>query len=482
MATPSPAAAITIPGLTTTSLSAAPTSATVGEGVTLTATVSEMSGTPTGTVTFVAESGGSAFTGCTDVALQLVDSMYQATCDAVFTSAGTHTLVADFNGTGGSYSSESLPLDYQVAGAPTTVTLSSSSPTPVVGLDFSIVAVVNASTPPVAGTMRFEEGGLPIGGCTAVLVGELVGVGGALSPPEAQCQVTYSAPGTHTIVAVYSGDAFGHAGATSAPLTITVDVGGGGKLAPCPGQDVPFLRSSPAAARAAVICVLDEALAGYGLPSVADAPATDAFLQGHPGRFTRAGGAQYGEELNGVPTPYDLASALLAGQSCIQVLLGASELGLGIDSEPVLASPPPPQVIEFAEGPGLTFELLQPGPPRQQNIAAAHTCPHQLPLRSVGLPPSPGLRLDSAAALGGLLQINISGSLHQPTTARLQIVAGVGRQRITRTVTVRRLAYRAHRTLHIRVGRRALAGRALVTVHVQQTKPAAVSYLYETVL
>ena len=74
----------------------------------------------------------------------------------------------------------------------------SSAPNPsVVGQQVTYTATVSPT--PDGGTVAFKDGGSTIGGCGAQPVDTSTG--------KASCQATYGAPGTHTISAVYSGDA-----------------------------------------------------------------------------------------------------------------------------------------------------------------------------------------------------------------------------------------------------------------------------------
>lgn len=94
--------------------------------------------------------------------------------------------------------------------ATTTVVTSSANPS-VQGQTVTYTAVVS---PAGAGTVTFNDGGTPVGGCAGRTLN---------SSGQATCQVTYTTTGSHAITAVYSGDA-ASAGSTSAVLTQTVVV------------------------------------------------------------------------------------------------------------------------------------------------------------------------------------------------------------------------------------------------------------------
>ena len=93
----------------------------------------------------------------------------------------------------------------------TTTSLGSSVNPSSVGQQVTYTATV--SPVPDGGTVGFTDGGTTISGCGSVAVSTTTG--------KATCSVIYSAAGTHTIVATYSGDPK-FASSTSAPLSQTV--------------------------------------------------------------------------------------------------------------------------------------------------------------------------------------------------------------------------------------------------------------------
>ncbi len=96
------------------------------------------------------------------------------------------------------------------ATVPTTTALTSSANPSVVGQQVTYTATVAPA--PDGGTVSFQDGGSPIGGCGSQPLD---------SSGRATCQVSYPSTGTHTISAVYSGDP-GYVGSSSATVTQTV--------------------------------------------------------------------------------------------------------------------------------------------------------------------------------------------------------------------------------------------------------------------
>src|SRR6202011_5042578 len=97
----------------------------------------------------------------------------------------------------------------------TTTALSSSVNPSVAGQSVTFTATVTANAPGAGtptGTVTFQDGGVNIAGC----------VNQALVAGSATCGVTYAGVGSHTITALYSGDA-SFSASTSAPLTQTVN-------------------------------------------------------------------------------------------------------------------------------------------------------------------------------------------------------------------------------------------------------------------
>jgi len=95
-----------------------------------------------------------------------------------------------------------------------TALITSANPASL-GAAVSLTAAV-APTPD-AGTVTFTDGGVPLSGCRGVAVS-------AATAGRAMCQTAFAQPGTHKLVASYSGDAF-YAASTSAVLAESVPSG-----------------------------------------------------------------------------------------------------------------------------------------------------------------------------------------------------------------------------------------------------------------
>jgi hypothetical protein len=214
--------------LTTTALTPSPPNPVTNQLVTLTATVTASSGavSPTGTVAFSDNKG--AITGCGAVALSAGSgASATASCQTSYArSQSPEVLVADYTPADTSFqSSTSPPLTLGISQDSSSTALALSTTNSGIGQSVFYVAAVTpghsgAAAP--SGTIAFLDGGIPITGCTS----QPVGGGGAT------CTTSYSAPGSHSISATYSGDVnFG--GSAAAPQTLTVSTTPPGPPAIC---------------------------------------------------------------------------------------------------------------------------------------------------------------------------------------------------------------------------------------------------------
>ncbi len=180
------------PSADTTTLGSSPSSSTTGQMVTFTATVAPAAGstgTPTGTITF--EEGTSV----------LGTAPLGADGTATFSSAtlavGSHTITAVYSGDA-NFATSSGTTVQAITQAGTTTSLAASPSTSTAGQTVTFTATVTSaagSTGTPTGTVTFEEG-------TSVLGTAPLGADGAATFSTATLAV-----GSHTITAVYSGDA-----------------------------------------------------------------------------------------------------------------------------------------------------------------------------------------------------------------------------------------------------------------------------------
>jgi len=191
---------------TTTSVTAAPNPASLGESVTLTATVAPASGTgtPTGTVTF--------YDGTTSLGTGTLSSG-TATYSTSSLAVGTHSITASYGGDTSNEASTSSAVTVTVtptALAATTTTLTASATTAATGTAITFTAAVKetSGTAVPTGTVTFYDGTTSLGT-------------GTLSSGTATYSTSSLAVGTHSITASYSGDA-SNASSTSAAMSVTI--------------------------------------------------------------------------------------------------------------------------------------------------------------------------------------------------------------------------------------------------------------------
>ncbi len=183
-------------------LTASPNPASVGASVTVSVAITAASGTPMGTVVFY--DGGTALTG--NVTLVSGAASYSTTSLA----PGTHSLTVKYSGDTNDASGTSNTVSEVINQANTTITLSSTNANPYVGTLVTFTAnVAGTSTSAPTGTVQFLDGG-------TVLDTETLSNAGTAS-----YSIASLTPGTHNIVAKYSGDT-NNSGSTSSTLMETV--------------------------------------------------------------------------------------------------------------------------------------------------------------------------------------------------------------------------------------------------------------------
>jgi hypothetical protein len=196
----------------------APATAMVNQSVTLTAHVTGSDTTPTGQVIF--EQGSTPL--CTVASL----SAGSGHCTYAFTSGGSQTVTADYQGNStyanstGSNSFGSATVDVAKPATTTAIgdvaeTAIPSLPSGVTGYSMNLTATVTASIsgPNLAGSVTFTKNGQAIPGCTAEAVS-------GASPQSVVCSDTNPEDFGGPFVAAYSGDPH-WADSASGPLTIS---------------------------------------------------------------------------------------------------------------------------------------------------------------------------------------------------------------------------------------------------------------------
>jgi Bacterial Ig-like domain (group 3)/Beta-propeller repeat len=175
----------------TTTLRSSPSSSTIGQMVTFTATVTPnagSTGTPTGTVTFEE--------GATVLGTAPLGSDGTATCSTATLAVGSHSITAAYSGDA-TFATSSGTTVQAVNQAESATTLAASPNTATAGQTVTLTATVTPdarSTETPTGTVTFEEGTTALG--TA-----------PLNDGVATFAISTLAVGSHSIAAVYSGDA-----------------------------------------------------------------------------------------------------------------------------------------------------------------------------------------------------------------------------------------------------------------------------------
>ncbi|MCK9916401.1 Ig-like domain repeat protein [Microbacteriaceae bacterium K1510] len=183
------------------SLVSAPSPSITGQTVTMTATVTGASGSPTGSVTF---QDGATTLGTATLAGGV------ATFQTNALSIGSHSLTAVYGGDSNYAGNTSSPVTQTVnAPSATTTTLTSSANPSTIGQPVTFTAHVTSSGGTPTGTVTFWDGATMLGN-------------GTLAGGAATFQTSALASGPHTLTAVYGGDT-SFAGSTSTPLAQTIN-------------------------------------------------------------------------------------------------------------------------------------------------------------------------------------------------------------------------------------------------------------------
>jgi Bacterial Ig-like domain (group 3) len=193
---------------TTTTLTSSPNPAKQGVAVTFTATVTT-TGTnpPTGTVTFN--------DGTTALGTGTLNGSQVATFTTSTLAVGTHSITAVYGGDANNAGSTSAVLTQTITAVTTATTLTSNLNPANAGVAVTFTATVTTTgTHPPTGTVTFNDG------TTALGTGTLSTVGGF---QVATFTTSTLAVGTHSITAVYGGDA-NNTGSTSAILSQVIVV------------------------------------------------------------------------------------------------------------------------------------------------------------------------------------------------------------------------------------------------------------------
>ena len=184
-----------------------------GQTVPYTATVTVVApavGSLSGTVAF--QDGGATLAGCGSKSLVAGT----ASCSVAYPGAGVHTITAVYSGNANFAGSTSPSVAQNVNPASTSTTAVTDVNPSVTGQVVTVTATTTVMAPGTGaptGTVDFQDGGIDITGCAAQPVS---GLGGAT------CVTTFASAGTHSITAIYSGDA-NFTGSTSPSVAQTVD-------------------------------------------------------------------------------------------------------------------------------------------------------------------------------------------------------------------------------------------------------------------
>jgi uncharacterized protein (TIGR03437 family) len=147
--------------------------------------------------------------GASTLGTETLNSAGQTTITVSGLTPGIHSIVANYSGDQDFATSSSTPSSVQVPGSAVTVELSAQTNPVQVGQNTTLSALVTSSSGVPDGTVTFQNGASTLGIVTLSLEGR------------ALLRAKFSAAGTQTITASYSGSSQ-FAAAVSTPITITV--------------------------------------------------------------------------------------------------------------------------------------------------------------------------------------------------------------------------------------------------------------------
>ncbi|MBK6726085.1 MAG: tandem-95 repeat protein [Xanthomonadales bacterium] len=181
----------------TTTITSSPDSSDFGEMVSLTATVSGGSGTPTGSVSFT--------DGATPLGSVSLNVMGMAVLSTSGLAVGAHTIGAAYSGDS-TYATSSGSDPHTVVKSDTTLSISDSPEPSTQGSPVTITASLSVVAP---------GAGTPTGSITVTATNS---TGCTITLPAVSCALTFSASGSQTINASYGGDG-SFSGSAAAPIT-----------------------------------------------------------------------------------------------------------------------------------------------------------------------------------------------------------------------------------------------------------------------
>ena len=193
---------VVTPPASTTVLTSSKSPTVTGETVTLTATVTSASGTPTGTVEFTWP-GGSLGTATLSGGV--------GTLDTAVLPVGDNTITAAYGGDT-DHAASSGTVGQTVGRADTTTALGASGSSAVFGQSVTFTATMTAAAP---------GSGAPAGGTVDFRVDEASAGTGTVSGGSASWSTSGLPLGSHAVVAVFSGDT-DYVGSTSLGVTVTI--------------------------------------------------------------------------------------------------------------------------------------------------------------------------------------------------------------------------------------------------------------------